>query len=408
MRRIFVTSLLLAASVSLAVGCERVKSASPLSPSIAGPIAGVEITQPVATSPAEHARIAADQQPITFTVANAETNGVRPLSYQFDIAIDYEFSQKVYSQTSVAQGQGSTSFRMPQNLPAERTYYWRVKAYDGANEGLFSPPFPFTVFTPVVIGVPSPSSPGDGATLSTRVVALTVQNAPVTGPAGAITYQFEVATDSAMSNRVASAEVGAGSGSTSYTTAGLAASTRFFWRARAFDFARVGNWSAVRSFTTGAGTVVTPPPPTTNPAPNDQLDLRQVTIVSRDANITNWAVTSTVISAAHSGSDMCINHTMAGRWPQLPFFDTGAAIEGNQWFFAQIGGKWYGGANEWLRPGQVCKNVDGHIGQGGYGGTPMANWTPAPGEIVGVAVSTPARGGQTGGAERSNVVLIRW
>jgi hypothetical protein len=238
-----------------------------------------------------------------------------------------------------------------------------------------------------------------------------VQNAAVSGPAGPITYHFEIATDSAMANRVVSGEAAAGSGQTGYVSPELAASTRFFWRARAFDFGRVGDWSSVRSFITPAPATAppsSPAPGNPTPAPNDQIDLRTATIVSRDANITGWAVTSTITSASYNGSDLCTNHTMAGRWPQLPFFDTGATIEGNQWFFASIGGKWVGGANEWLRPGQVCKHIDGHVGQGGFTGTLLEGWTPKSGEIVGVAVTTPARGGQRGGAERSNVVLIRW
>jgi hypothetical protein len=238
-----------------------------------------------------------------------------------------------------------------------------------------------------------------------------VHNASVSGPAGPISYQFEVATDSAMGNRVVSGEAAAGGSQTSYVTPELAPSTRYFWRARAFDFARIGNWSSVVSFVTSAAAAPppsNPPPGNPTPAPNDQIDLRTVQFISRDANITAWSVTSTVTTAGFNGSDLCIGHTQAGRWPQLPFFDTGATIEGNQWFFANIGGKWVGGANEWLRPGQLCKHIDGHVGKGGYTGTPMENWTPAPGEIVGVAVSTPARGGQRGSAERSNVVLIRW
>jgi hypothetical protein len=94
----------------------------------------------------------------------------------------------------------------------------------------------------------------------------------------------------------------------------------------------------------------------------------------------------------------------------LPWFgDYGVLVEGNQWFFANINGQWLGGANEWLRPRPgTAKPSMAMSGEGGYGGSELANWTPRPGETVGVAVSTPARSGQWGTAERSNIVLIRW
>jgi hypothetical protein len=166
---------------------------------------------------------------------------------------------------------------------------------------------------------------------------------------------------------------------------------------------------------TSAAPVVAPPPPpsgggggTPTPAPNDEINVNAITIALGE-DIRGWAVTSTVISARHTGDDMCISHTKQGQWPRLPWFgDSSVLVEGNQWFFANIGGKWYGGANEWLRPGQDCKLIDGHVGHGGFGGSILFNWTPAPGEIVGVAVSTPARSGQWGTAERSNIVLMRW
>jgi hypothetical protein len=125
--------------------------------------------------------------------------------------------------------------------------------------------------------------------------------------------------------------------------------------------------------------------------------------------ILNWAVTST-LTRVTSGSTLCTEHTKAGQWPILPWFDVpGVTVEGNQIMIANIGGTWYGGAGEWLRPGQVCKDVSGNIGEGVYyDSPPLQFWTPRTGEVVGIAVSTPSRSGQWGTAERSNVILIRW
>ncbi len=394
--------------------CEQIKSSNPLSPAIAGPIAGVEISAPGPVSPAANQRVASDTQPLTLTVNNAVTNGVRPLSYVFEIATDLGFTNKVFTKSGIPPGEnGQTSLRLPDPLQSDRIYYWRVKAQDGANTGDFSPPMAFVLFTPVVIGMPQPTSPANGATLTTLQPTLEVQNASVSGPATPIVYRFVVATDPGMGNVVMAEEAPAGNGRTSRVVPfPLQPATRYYWRAIAFDAGHQGPWSPIWSFVTGAAAA--PPtggggggaPPTS--AANDEIDVKTI-VIALGEDIRGWAVTSTVTSAGHVGGDICIDHTKAGRWPQLPWFgDPNVPVEGNQWFFAKIGGQWIGGANEWLRPGQTCKPVDGHVGQGGFGGTALANWTPAPGEVVGVAVSTPARAGQWGTAERSNIVLIRW
>ena len=49
---------------ALAAGCGVEKSENPLSPSIAGPIAGVEISAPRASEPAPGAKLKPSQQPL--------------------------------------------------------------------------------------------------------------------------------------------------------------------------------------------------------------------------------------------------------------------------------------------------------------------------------------------------------
>ena len=133
-------AFLLFLPVSLGLsGCQRTKSENPLSPTIAGPIAGVEIIAPQPAQPATGSQVASDAQPINFVLTNASSSGVRPLSYVLEIASDAGFGTKVFSQTGIAPNPaGQTSFRLPQNLAAERTYYWRAKAEDGANASEFS------------------------------------------------------------------------------------------------------------------------------------------------------------------------------------------------------------------------------------------------------------------------------
>src|ERR1051326_4923552 len=101
MARLRSSLVYLCVPVVLLAGCERSKSANPLSPSVAGPIAGVSIEAPKPVEPATATQIAVDQQPVTLTVDNANSNGVRPLTYIFEISSDASFASKLFSQTGV-------------------------------------------------------------------------------------------------------------------------------------------------------------------------------------------------------------------------------------------------------------------------------------------------------------------
>src|SRR4051794_16754746 len=88
----------------IAAGCEATKSSTPLSPTIAGPIPGVGITPPLIVEPKDNISISSDQQPVTLTIQNAQSSGVRPLTYTFEVASDTDFTNKVFARDSVAPG----------------------------------------------------------------------------------------------------------------------------------------------------------------------------------------------------------------------------------------------------------------------------------------------------------------
>src|SRR2546427_9628992 len=124
--------LLLSPLFLMALGCEASKSAAPLSPSVAGPIAGVNITAPKPLEP-NGSRVASDKQPVTLLAENASTTGVRPLSYVFEVATDAGFTNTVFSRDGIAPGDGGrTSLRLPDPLQSGRTYYWRGRGPGGA------------------------------------------------------------------------------------------------------------------------------------------------------------------------------------------------------------------------------------------------------------------------------------
>ena len=108
-------SILSVVSTLLVAGCVSAeKSSNPLSPSVAGPIPGVNITPPNPVEPRDGVKIAVDQQPVTLLLENAATNGERPLSYVFDVATDTGFTNKVFTR------EGVNTRRRPDRPPAAR------------------------------------------------------------------------------------------------------------------------------------------------------------------------------------------------------------------------------------------------------------------------------------------------
>src|SRR5215208_3283326 len=105
-------------------GCEAQKSSNPLSPSVAGPIAGVQITAPKLVEPGQGFKYKESQQPIKLVIENATTTGVRPLTYIFEVATDSEFTSKVFARSGVPPGDGRTSVQIDR-LDLGRAYYWR-------------------------------------------------------------------------------------------------------------------------------------------------------------------------------------------------------------------------------------------------------------------------------------------
>jgi hypothetical protein len=259
------TLLLTALAVALAAaGCEQKKSSNPLSPSVAGPIPGVTITTPRLISPAAGTQIETGAQPVTLLLENASTSGQRPLTYVFEIAMDAGFTNKVLTRDGIEPGgNGQTSFRLPDPLASERTYYWRARAEDGANTGPFTAGISFSVYTPVVLGQPGLVSPINDAQVSDRNPTLVVANCGRSGPVGSIVYEMQVSANEAFSQVVDSLEQSEQAGTTRKAVGiTLNYGTRYFWRARAWEMTKnmPGPWSNVSSFVTPAAPVVTTPP----------------------------------------------------------------------------------------------------------------------------------------------------
>src|SRR6476659_4679709 len=162
-----ITGLAAAFALVVAVaGCDATKSSTPLSPNVAGPIAGVNLTVPAPVSPTNGAEVT-NAEPLRLVFQNAATNGERPFWYVVELAADSSFQTKLFSNAKVTPAQGQqTSVVVDGTLATERTYYWRVQANDGANASEFSSPASFALVVPVSIGTPVPVSPIGGQTIA--------------------------------------------------------------------------------------------------------------------------------------------------------------------------------------------------------------------------------------------------
>lgn len=255
--------VLSAAVVSIALAsCAVEKSSTPLAPTVAGPIAGVQISAPKTLDPASGAQIPGDRQPLTLLLENASSTGQRPLTYSVEVATEAGFSNRVFSQDNVPPGDnGRTSLKMPSNLAMGKVYYWRAKAVDGANESPYSNPADFNVYTPVAFDKPTLLSPINNASVSNQRPSFVLVDAPHQGTPIAVTYVIEVSTDTAFSAKVAVWQFNESPSQTTFPSpSDLPGGVQLFWHARAFESPVIGPWSDTQAFRT-------PAPPAPTPAP---------------------------------------------------------------------------------------------------------------------------------------------
>src|SRR5262245_60917422 len=187
--------------------CGRSTPAEPTSTAAAADAAAVtgSVTVPQPVSPAANATIRNADQPVTLIVTNAvTTKGAN--TYDFEVATDTAFSSKVATKTGIAEGAGGRTTVALDRLAANADYYWRARAQGGGTAGPLTAARKFSIGPAVTIDAPVPIAPLNGAQTAARP-AFRVRNAARSGPAGAITYRFEVATSTAFSPILATATV---------------------------------------------------------------------------------------------------------------------------------------------------------------------------------------------------------
>ena len=279
------------------IGCDAERSSNPLSPQIAGPIAGVTISTPGVIEPPNGLLIASTAQPITLRFANVTSNSVRPFTYEIEVATDPVFAPTLLTVTDVAPGEtGTVVVTLTQTLDAEQVYYWRVRAVDGANAGIYSEIASFEVFTAVVIAAPVAGVPSGGQITSSNSPMLLAHHADISGPAEAVMYRFELATEPGFANPTTILTVVPDNGpSTAVSSGGLPYDTTFHWRVRASAQARngpvLGPWSNTASFRTPPASIIIGTPIPVTPANGQTVASVQPTLTATNGTVTGAAAT---------------------------------------------------------------------------------------------------------------------
>ncbi len=405
--------------------CESAKSSNPLSPTVAGPIPGVNITAPTTVDPAMGARIAVDKQPLTLTVQNASTSGVRPLNYVFEVATDVDFNSKVFVRESIAPGDGGrTSLRLPDPLATGRTYYWRSRAQDGANTGPYSGAANFNVFTPIVIDAPVLLAPINNVRTDNLHPTFQFTNAPRSGPVGEIGYVIELSDADSFANKLAIWTVGEQPNQTSLASPqDLSPNKQYFWHVRAYDPTTTGPFSATQVFQTPAPVVVAPPPPPGGggggggggPAPNDAINLSSAGVYNSPGDIASWPATATITRLDMSSSaGLSFEFTTKQSWPDYTPPGWDGPIEYTVWAVVNVNGRWYtsGFIQMWRSRASTGAPILSDFARNwAYDSRwgPMMGYQPHAGEQMGFFVSAGnarGEGAVTSRRERSNVVSV--
>ena len=412
----FILCGVLVSALALA-GCEASKSSNPLSPSVAQPIPGVEISAPKMLEPQPGTKIPSASQPVTLLIENAGSTGVRPLSYSFDIATDSAFTNKVFSRDSIAPGDaGRTSLRLPDALASGRTYHWRARAQDGANTGPYSAAAAFDVFTPIVIAPPVMVSPAPNSTVLSLRPAFVINDSARSGPAGAITYLIDLADSDSFSNKVATWTAVETPNQTTLTSqVDLVSGKVYYWRVRASDPTTTGAYTATQAFQVVIVTTPTTPTPTTptQPNPGDAINLSTAIIHNSPGDVANWPVTTTLSRLDLMPSGAHLEFSAQGSWPEVTPPGWLGGLQYTLWIVLNINGQLHAsGCIEYWRGLYENGGPVNQYAQNWYFDAirwgVMTGHQPAVGEQVGFFVTSgdARNNGPNSVRERSNIVVV--
>jgi hypothetical protein len=295
-------------------------------------------------------------------------------------------------------------------LAGSKDYYWRVRATVGNTVGLFSPVRTFNVGPEVVIQAPTIAAPTNGGTLNGQGLII-ANNAAVTGPAGPITYRFEVSDSSGFGNLAFVApNVAQQGGQTSVRMdANLTANGTYYVRVQAQDN------------TNG----VTGPYSPTVQFKFVPFDLSQAIMVNSPPDFAVWPEAAKITTINITPDYFAVDFDRrdgAGRWPDVVPLGWAGALQytlgmcgnnHNQWYCSGVVQFWHGRTlTDSAPPSHV--GFEWFYDPARWG--PINYYQPQDGELVGLFVgSGNMRDGNNitratcpAVCERSNVALVPW
>ncbi|OGW29567.1 MAG: hypothetical protein A2X56_13130 [Nitrospirae bacterium GWC2_57_13] len=235
-------------------------------------------TAPTLASPADRSDV--DTLQPVLTVNNASDPDSTGLTYNFDIALDPEFTQIVDSITGVAEGPGTTSWQVSVQLLENTTYYWRVQADDWLVEGDWMTTASFFVNTtndaPSAPAIIAPLNNEEIASQSADIIVTNSTDPDSTG----LTYIFEVdrvRTFDSPDLR-SSGPIAEGLGTTLWRVADLADNTVYYVRAKAYDGFAESDLSQDISFFVNTANDAPAAPILANPSPGSGVNVSTPTL----------------------------------------------------------------------------------------------------------------------------------
>lgn len=219
--------------------------------------------------------------PTLITNNSADIDG-DSLTYRFQVFAedDIDFSNPIAEVAGLDQGsQGQTAWTVSTSLVNGQLYFWIATATDEHGAETIADPATFIVSTSnLAPQAPAVSSPSEGEVVMGDSATLVVNNA-FDPERQSLEYWFELDEVNTFDSpaKQASAAIGEGSASTSWTAEGLVEGRTYYWRAKADDGSAQGPWvtSSFRMYTDAQPPQV---PTLDNPAPNAWVEVLAPTL----------------------------------------------------------------------------------------------------------------------------------